>query len=156
MGARFSEPVQTVPEAHPASYTMDTGSFPEVKQPGRGVDHPPLSSVEVKERVELYLYSPSGTFSAFSSVNFTFTFTHTSIQPAAEGVTPKQGGRSVKLTINLQTFTTPHAFIPRGLITVPLHFYLTPTSSPPCDSFQPLIVISISLLSFFLLILSLL
>jgi hypothetical protein len=35
-------------------------SFPWVKQPGRGVDHPPPSSTEVKERVELYLYSPSG------------------------------------------------------------------------------------------------
>jgi hypothetical protein len=35
-------------------------SFPEVKRRGRGVDHPPPSSVEVKERVELYLYSPSG------------------------------------------------------------------------------------------------
>ena len=30
------------------------------EQPGRGVDHPPPSSAEVKERVELYLYSPSG------------------------------------------------------------------------------------------------
>jgi hypothetical protein len=29
------------------------------KRPGRGVDHPPLSSARVKERVELYLYSPS-------------------------------------------------------------------------------------------------
>ena len=39
---------------------MGTGSFPGVKRPGRGVDHPPPSSAEVKERVELYLYSPSG------------------------------------------------------------------------------------------------
>jgi hypothetical protein len=39
---------------------MGTGSFPGVKQSGRGVDHPPPSSGEVKERVELYLYSPSG------------------------------------------------------------------------------------------------
>jgi hypothetical protein len=30
-----------------------------VKRPGRGVDHPPSSSARVKERVELYLYSPS-------------------------------------------------------------------------------------------------
>ena len=45
---------------HPASDTMGTGSFPEIKQPGRVVDHPPPSSPEVKERVELYLYSPSG------------------------------------------------------------------------------------------------
>jgi hypothetical protein len=35
-------------------------SFPGVKRPGRGVDHRPSSSVGVKERVELYLYSPSG------------------------------------------------------------------------------------------------
>jgi hypothetical protein len=35
-------------------------SFPGVKRPGRGVDHSPLSSVRVKERVELYLYSASG------------------------------------------------------------------------------------------------
>ena len=33
---------------------MDTGSFPGVKRP-----HPP-SSAEVKERVELYVYPPSG------------------------------------------------------------------------------------------------
>jgi hypothetical protein len=35
-------------------------SFPGLKWPGRGVDRPPPSSAEVKERVELYLYSPSG------------------------------------------------------------------------------------------------
>jgi len=39
---------------------MGTGSFLGVKRPGLGVDHPPSSSAEVKERVELYLYSPSG------------------------------------------------------------------------------------------------
>ena len=61
MGARFSAPVQTGSGAHPASYTMGTVSFPGVKRPGRGVDHPPPPSTEVKKRVELYLYSPSGT-----------------------------------------------------------------------------------------------
>jgi hypothetical protein len=60
VGARFSAPVQTGPGAHPASCTMGTGYFPEVKQSGRGVDHPPPSSAEIKERVELYLYSTSG------------------------------------------------------------------------------------------------
>ena len=30
-GARFSAPVQTGPEAHPASCTMGTGSFPGVR-----------------------------------------------------------------------------------------------------------------------------
>jgi len=58
--ARFSAPIQTDPGAHPASYTMGTGSFPGVKRSGRGVDHPPPYSAEVKERVKLYLYSPSG------------------------------------------------------------------------------------------------
>ena len=39
---------------------MGTGSlFPGVKRPGRGVNHLPSSSARVKERVELYLYSPS-------------------------------------------------------------------------------------------------
>jgi len=51
-GARFSAPVQTVPWAHPASYTIGTGSFPGVKRPRRGVDHPTLHSAEVKERIE--------------------------------------------------------------------------------------------------------
>ena len=55
-----STPVQTGPRVHPASYTMSTGPFTGVKRPGRVVDHPPPSSAEVKEIVELYLYSPSG------------------------------------------------------------------------------------------------
>jgi hypothetical protein len=61
------------PWAYPAPCTMGTGSFPGVKQLGRGVNHPPPSSAKVKERVELYLYSPSGwAFMACSRVNFTF------------------------------------------------------------------------------------
>jgi hypothetical protein len=61
VGARFSAPIQTGSGAHPASYTMGTGvSFPGVKWPGHGVDHTPPFSAEVKERVELYLYSLSG------------------------------------------------------------------------------------------------
>ena len=41
-------------------YTMGTRSFPLVERLGLVVDQPPLSRVEVKERVELYDYSPSG------------------------------------------------------------------------------------------------
>ena len=70
-GARFSAHVQTGSGAHPVSYTMGTGSFPGIKRPGRGVDHPLPPSAEVKERVELYLHSPCA-FGACSSVNFTF------------------------------------------------------------------------------------
>ena len=60
MGARFSGPVQTGRGAHPAYYIMGTGSFPGGKRPGRGVNHPGPSTVEVKESVELYLSCPSG------------------------------------------------------------------------------------------------
>jgi hypothetical protein len=60
VGVRFFTPVQTGPGAHSASCTMGTVSFPGVKRPGPGVHHPPASSAEVKERVELYLYSHSG------------------------------------------------------------------------------------------------
>jgi len=38
--ATFSVPVQNDPEALPAPYTIGTGSFPGVKRPGRGADHP--------------------------------------------------------------------------------------------------------------------
>jgi len=56
VGKRFSAPVQPGPGAHPASYTMGTGSSLGVKRPGRGVDHPPQSNAEIKEIVELYVY----------------------------------------------------------------------------------------------------
>ena len=66
-GARFSASVQTGPEAHPASYTMGTGSFPGVKRPGRGV--------EVERRVQLYICSPLWAFVACYRWTFTLTFT---------------------------------------------------------------------------------
>ena len=71
MATRFSSPIQTSSGSPTASYKTGTGSFPEVKWPGRGVDYPPPSSAEVKERVELYLYSTSGLVSCYR-VNFTF------------------------------------------------------------------------------------
>ena len=49
-------------------------SFPGVKRERCGVDHPPPSTAEVKERAELYLYSPSS--SSWPVINeFAFTFT---------------------------------------------------------------------------------
>jgi len=39
---------------------MGIRSFSGVKRPGRGLDHQPPPIAEVKKRVELYLYSPSG------------------------------------------------------------------------------------------------
>jgi len=51
---------ETGPPIDQASYAMGNGSIPRVMPPKRGVDHPLTSSAEVKERLELYLYSPSG------------------------------------------------------------------------------------------------
>ena len=48
-GTRFSATVQTGPGANPAAYAMDTGSFPGLKQSGRGVDHPPHLSPRLKK-----------------------------------------------------------------------------------------------------------
>jgi hypothetical protein len=48
--------------------------FRRVKRTGRGVKYLFPSSAEVKERVEQYLYSPSGFFTACFRVTFTFTY----------------------------------------------------------------------------------
>jgi hypothetical protein len=61
VGVRFFAYVQTGPGAHPASCTMGTGSFPGVKRPGRGSDHPPPSSAEVKKE-ESYTSTPLWAF----------------------------------------------------------------------------------------------
>jgi hypothetical protein len=59
--ARFSVPVQTGPGDYPVSCTMDTGTVSwGAKRTGCGFDYPLQYSAEVKTRVELYLYSPSG------------------------------------------------------------------------------------------------
>ena len=66
VASRFSLLVQTGSEALSASCAMDTGSFLGVNRPGRGDDHAPPSGAEVKERVELYLW----TFVACYRMNF--------------------------------------------------------------------------------------
>ena len=71
-GARFSAPIQTGLVAYPASRTMGTGSFPGVKRPGRGAEHSPPSQSLGHERVELYLYLPSGP--SWSVIGRTFDF----------------------------------------------------------------------------------
>jgi hypothetical protein len=50
-GARFSAPVQTGPKAHPASYTMGTGSFPGVRC-GRGVTLTPHPLLLPRSKIE--------------------------------------------------------------------------------------------------------
>ena len=48
-GGRFSIPFHTGPGAHPTSHKMGTGSFPGVKRPGRGVNHPPPLAPRLKK-----------------------------------------------------------------------------------------------------------
>jgi hypothetical protein len=60
--AKYLPTVMTGPGAHTAFYLMGVGSFQGMKRPGHGVDHPPTSSAEVKERDDLCLYSLRGLF----------------------------------------------------------------------------------------------
>jgi hypothetical protein len=72
---RFSTPVQTGPGAHPASCTMDTGSFPGVNS-GRSVmltPHPFLVPWSWKSRaIPLWVVQPVQSLCACTKVHFTF------------------------------------------------------------------------------------
>ena len=57
MEKRFSTPVQAGSGTHPASYAMGTGSFPGVKRPGCGVDHPPYLAARLRKE-ESYTTTP--------------------------------------------------------------------------------------------------
>ena len=52
-------------------------SFPGVKRPKRGLNHLPQSSAEVKERKELYFYSPSGPLRSVIRRTLPLIHTHT-------------------------------------------------------------------------------
>ena len=71
MEARFSASVQTCPGAHPASWKMSTRSFPGVKRPGRGVDHPPHLAPRLKKKYS-YISTPLWAFVDCYRVTFTF------------------------------------------------------------------------------------
>ena len=73
LGMRFSAPIQTGSVAHPVSCTMGVGSLSN----GQGVAlsvHPPAST-EVKERVDLYVFTVLWPFLACCRVNFPVTYT---------------------------------------------------------------------------------
>ena len=57
MGTIFSALVQTGPGAHPASYTLGTGSFSGVKRPGRRIHQPPHIAQRLKKE-ESYNSTP--------------------------------------------------------------------------------------------------
>jgi len=73
-GGRFSTPLQTGPGAHLASYTKGTGSFPSVKLPGRGIDHPPHLTPRLKKERAIPLL-PLWAIVACYRVSVTFAFT---------------------------------------------------------------------------------
>jgi len=53
---------------------MGTGSLPGLKRPGRGVDHPPSSSAEVKRKSGATPLLPLWAVVACSRATFTFYF----------------------------------------------------------------------------------
>jgi hypothetical protein len=59
-GTRFFHSRPDRPWGPPSLLYNGYRGVPGVTLPGSGFDHPPQSSAEVNERVELYLYSPSG------------------------------------------------------------------------------------------------
>jgi hypothetical protein len=56
-GASFFALTQNGPGAYIASRAISTGSFLEIKQPGRGLDHQPPSRAVVKGRMPLFPFS---------------------------------------------------------------------------------------------------
>ena len=78
-GTRFSAPVQTGSDAHPASCTIGTESLLGVKRPERGVDDPPHLEPRLKKEQSYTSTPPFWDFVACYRVNFTFTFTTTTV-----------------------------------------------------------------------------
>jgi hypothetical protein len=79
-GARFSAPLQTGPGVHPASCTIGTGSFPEVKS-DQGVTltpHPLLVSCSWKDRAvplfPRYAVHPVQSLNPCTRMHFTLPF----------------------------------------------------------------------------------
>jgi hypothetical protein len=69
-GAGFSAPVQTGPGAHPTSCTMGTGSFPGLKRPEHGADHPPHLALRLRKEWS-YTLLPLWAFVACCRMNCT-------------------------------------------------------------------------------------
>ena len=61
-GTRFSALVCTDPGPTQPPIPWVPSFSRGVKRPGCGFDHPPTPRAEVKKRVKLYIYSPSGTW----------------------------------------------------------------------------------------------
>ena len=99
MEARPSATVQIGPGAHLASCTMGIGPFWGVKWPRRGNDHPPPSSAEVKERLQLNVYSHSGP--SWTILAWTSAVVNLFIRPVCE-TTYSHNRVLMKITCNVK------------------------------------------------------
>jgi hypothetical protein len=132
--ARFSAHVQIDPEAHPASCTMGTGSFPGVKRPGRGGEHPPLLGPRSgKSRaIPLPPSRPSGLLRG------TFTFTFTSTPPTCLYVEKKKKNCTFMSIFQLHevylTTLSAAEFTDIGMEELPLNFNGKDTEGSDCGS----------------------
>jgi hypothetical protein len=73
-GVQFFAHVQTGPGAHPASCTMGAGSFPGVKRPGRGADHPSPCSAEVTKGYSYTSIHPLGQFRPVTGLLYLYLY----------------------------------------------------------------------------------
>jgi hypothetical protein len=106
-GARFSAPVQTGPESHPASCKLGTGSFPGVKS-GRGVrltPHPLIVRRSWKSRAiplhALWAVRPVQSLSAGTRLHFTLT------EKFSRRSRDLRGGTAVSLLLRLRVRILP-------------------------------------------------
>jgi len=74
VGVGFFAPFQTGPGAHPASYTMGTGSFPKVKRLGPGADHPLYLEPSLKKEYSYITTPPLGLRGLFWGELYLLTF----------------------------------------------------------------------------------
>jgi len=130
VGVRISALFETGPVAHPFSYTYGYRVFPVVMRPGRAVDHLTTSRAEVKERVELYLYSLSGPSWPVLGWNFTFTLMVMIIPESLARPGRKKARKHVRIVRdfnNNETRAVTKLFCLQGKAQKEIHAILTET-----------------------------
>ena len=88
--AKFVNLLHHTPVDHPTSYTMGTRSISwGIKRPGRGVNHPPSSSAEVKESSSILLV-PLWAFMICSRANFNSPYAYRRLQISCSQLREKE------------------------------------------------------------------
>ena len=94
----FPQPSRPVLSSTQPPIQRIPGLFPGSKSAGRGVEHPPPPSADVKERVELYLYSPTGSSWPVLGWNLPLPLLGLLPQNKRPGFTPTQNNNIVICT----------------------------------------------------------